>query len=154
MDKNHAWDPRKFMIIGLGNDIVSTVRIEKIIEKFGSRFESRVFSESERALAWKRGSPCIRTYSSRWASKEAFVKALGTGISTGISWKDIVVKNLPSGKPVLFVSGVAANYLDEIIPNGLEAVVHLTISDDIPWVNAVVIIEARRSLPKQFKFSK
>ena len=90
------------MIIGLGSDIVSTVRIGKIIEKFGARFEDRVFSDSERELAWKRGSPCIRTFSSRWASKEAFLKALGTGISKGISWKDSA---LPTGvfgdKPVL-----------------------------------------------------
>ena len=136
------------MIIGLGSDIVSTVRIGKIIEKFGSRFEDRVFSDSERELAWKRGSPCIRTFSSRWASKEAFLKALGTGISKGISWKDIIVKNLPSGKPVLLINGGAADYLDRIIPNGSETVIHLTISDDIPWVNAVVIIEAIRLLPK------
>ena len=136
------------MILGLGSDIISMERIQKTIEKFGSRFECRVFSKTERELAWKRGSPCFRTYSSRWASKEAFLKALGTGIIRGISWKDIRVEKLPSGKPILLVKGGAKNYLDKIKPHDSEAVLHLTISDDIPWVSATVIIEARRSLPK------
>ena len=136
------------MILGLGSDIVSMDRVQKTIEKFGSRFESRVFAKTERDLAWKRGSPCIRTYSSRWASKEAFLKALGTGIIRGISWKDIRVDKLPSGRPVLFITGEAKNYLDKIKPHNSEIMLHLTISDDIPWVSATVIIEARRSLPK------
>ncbi len=136
------------MILGLGSDIVSMDRVQKTIEKFGSRFESRVFAKTERELAWKRGSPCIRTYSSRWASKEAFLKALGTGIIGGISWKDIIVEKLPSGKPVLLVKGEAKKYLYKIKPHDSEAVVHLTISDDIPWVSATVIIEVRRSLLK------
>ena len=136
------------MILGLGSDIVSMDRVQKAIEKFGSRFESRVFAKNERDLAWKRGSPCIRTYSSRWASKEAFLKALGTGIIKGISWKDIRVDKLPMGRPVLLVTGEAKNYLDKIKPHDSETVIHLTISDDVPWVSATVIIEARRSLPK------
>ena len=136
------------MILGLGSDIVSMERIQKTIEKFGSRFECRVFSKTERELAWKRGSPCFRTYSSRWASKEAFLKALGTGIVGGISWKDIRVENLPSGKPVLFVKGEAKKYLNKTKPHDSEVMLHLTISDDIPWVSATVIIETRRSLPK------
>ena len=96
------------MILGLGSDIVSMVRIQQAIEKFGSRFERRVFAKSERELAWKRGSPCIRTYTGRWASKEALLKALGTGLIKGISFKDIIVENLSSGKPVLLVKGEAA----------------------------------------------
>ena len=136
------------MILGLGSDVVSMVRIQQAIEKFGSRFERRVFAKSERELAWKRGSPCIRTYTGRWASKEALLKALGTGLIKGISWKDIIVENLPSGKPVLLVKGEAANYLEKITPYDSEALLHLTISDDFPWVSSTVIIEARSSLPK------
>ena len=136
------------MIIGLGNDIVSTLRIKRVIQRFGSRFENRVFSDLERQLAWKRGSPCIRTYSGRWASKEAFLKALGTGISRGISLKDISVRNLDSGKPELLIRGGAMDYLNTIAPHNSEIVVHLTISDDGLWASAVVIIEARRLLPK------
>ena len=136
------------MIIGLGNDIISTERIEKAVQKFGARFENKIFSKLERELAWKRGSPCIRTYSSRWAAKEAFLKALGTGIIKGISWKDVTVTNLVSGKPQLQIRGGASRHLSRITPRNLETVIHLTISDDVPWVSAVVIIEAIRSLPK------
>jgi len=136
------------MIIGIGNDIISMERIKKTIGKFGFRFESRVFSDSERKLAWERGSPCIRTYSNRWASKEAFLKALGTGISRGISWTDISVENIKSGKPVLAISGGAMIHLNNLIAPNSKAVLHLTISDDKPWVSALVIIEERRALPK------
>ena len=142
------------MIVGIGNDIISMHRIEKVIEKFGSRFEKRIFSDLERELAWERGSPCIRTFSNRWASKEAFLKALGTGINNGISWTDISVNKRASGKPFLSIGGEAMKQLKKAIPLNSEAVVHLTISDDNPWVSAVVIIEAIRPLPKYYKFSK
>ncbi len=145
------------MIIGLGNDIISIVRMQKAIERFGTRFEKRVFSHSERELAWKRGSPCYKTYSSRWASKEAFLKALGVGMSKGIAWTDISVENFSSGKPALSIRGGAIKRLNKITPDHFESIMHLTISDDFPWVSAVVIIEAihpSRSLQKYSKSSR
>ena len=135
------------MILGIGTDLANIDRIQKTIDRFGQRFKDRVFTPIEQNKAEKR-KDIAGTYAKRWAAKEACSKALGTGLAMGISWKDIRVKKLPSGKPILLVKGGAKNYLDKIKPHDSEAVLHLTISDDIPWVSATVIIEARRSLPK------
>ena len=136
------------MIIGIGNDIVSVRRINKAVQRFGKRFEERIFTREERALAWQRGSPCVRTLSTRWASKEAFVKSLKTGFQKNISWKDISVEKTADGNPILTVTGVALQLLEAAVPENYLPHIHLTISDETEWANAFVLIEARRSLLK------
>ena len=124
------------MLLGIGNDIVSIKRIKGAYHKFGKRFE-------ERKLVWKRGTPCFKTLSSRWAAKEAFVKALGIGFSKGIFWRDISIINNSNGKPCLVISGFAKKYLKSILPLNTSSYLHVSISDEEDFVNAVVIIEAR-----------
>ena len=89
------------MLLGIGNDIVSIKRIKRAYNKFGKRFEERIYTSEERKLVWKRGTPCFRTLSNRWAAKEAFVKALGIGFSKGVFWRDISIINNSNGKPCL-----------------------------------------------------
>ena len=131
------------MLLGLGNDIVSINRIKNSYMKFGKRFEERIYTNEERKLLWKRGSPCFKTLSSRWAGKEAFVKALGTGFKQGIFWKDISIINNSHGKPILDISGRAKNVLYSILPLNSKPFLHISISDDVDIVHAVVVIEAR-----------
>ncbi|WP_430404528.1 holo-ACP synthase [Hyphomonas sp.] len=130
------------MIIGIGNDLCNIDRIEKTLARFGERFENRVFTETEIALA-RRRRRTAETYAKRFAAKEACAKALGTGVPRrGVHWKNLGVVNLPSGKPTLALTGGAADRLAAMVPEGHEAVIHLTITDDHPWAEAQVIIEA------------
>ena len=130
------------MIIGIGNDLCNIERIEKTLAKFGERFENRVFTETEIALA-RRRRRTAETYAKRFAAKEACAKALGTGVPRrGVHWKHLGVVNLPTGKPTLALTGGAAKRLEAMMPDGHEAIIHLTITDDHPWAEAQVIIEA------------
>lgn len=129
------------MILGIGNDLANIERIGRTVERFGTRFLDRVFTETEQALAERR-SERIATYAKRWAAKEACSKALGTGLRMGIRWRDMGVVNLPTGQPTMALSGWAAERLAAITPPGHGARVHLTLTDDHPWAMAVVVIEA------------
>ncbi len=133
------------MIIGLGSDLCNIDRIANSLERFGERFENRVFTETERAKARRRPYTIAGTYAKRFAAKEAFSKAVGTGFRRGVFMKDIGVVNAPSGAPTLSLTGGAANRLEQMIPSGHEAHIHLTLTDDHPWAQAFVIIEAIRA---------
>ena len=129
------------MIIGIGSDIIDIRRIERSVERFGERFLNRVFTSGEREKAESRRRR-IDTYAKRFAAKEACAKALGTGIYRGVTWKQMEVVNLPGGKPTLHLSGAAADRLAELTPSTLNPLVHLTLTDDHPWAQAFVVIEA------------
>ena len=131
------------MIIGLGSDLCSIERIEAALARHGERFELRCFTEVERAKAARRSFTRAGTYAKRFAAKEAFSKAVGTGFYRGVYMKDIGVVNAPSGAPTLVLTGGAAKRLAEMVPEGHEAVIHLTLTDDHPWAQAFVVIEAR-----------
>lgn len=130
------------MIIGLGSDLCNIERIQSSIDRFGERFENRVFTDIERAKARKRPFTIAGTYAKRFAAKEAFSKAVGTGFKRGVYMKDIGVVNAPSGAPTLALEGGAAKRLAELTPDGHEVTVHLTLTDDHPWAQAFVILEA------------
>lgn len=130
------------MIFGIGTDIVELSRIEALWARYGERFAARVLSEHE--LTEYRSNPNIpRLLAKRFAAKEAFSKAVGTGFYRGVYMKDIGVVNAPSGAPTLALTGGAAKRLAEMVPDGHEAVIHLTLTDDHPWAQAFVVIEAR-----------
>jgi len=131
------------MIIGMGSDLCNIERIQNSLDRYGERFENRVFTEIERAKARKRPFTIAGTYAKRFAAKEAFSKAVGTGFRRGVFMKDIGVVNAPSGAPTLALEGGAAKRLAELMPHGHEAVVHLTLTDDHPWAQAFIIIESR-----------
>lgn len=131
------------MIIGLGSDLCNIERIQKSLDRFGARFEQRVFTEVEQAKANRRPFTKAGTLAKRFAAKEAFSKAVGTGFKAGVFMKDIGVVNAPSGAPTLNLSGGAKARLDSMIPAGHSVVIHLTLTDDHPWAQAFVIIEAR-----------
>nr|WP_137676127.1 holo-ACP synthase [Parerythrobacter lutipelagi] len=131
------------MIIGVGSDLCNIERIQNSLDRFGERFENRVFTEIERAKAQRRPFTIAGTYAKRFAAKEAFSKAVGTGFRRGVFMKDIGVVNAPSGAPTLKLEGGAAIRLAEMVPHGHEALIHLTLTDDHPWAQAYVIIEAR-----------
>lgn len=130
------------MILGLGNDLIDIRRIEKTLERFGERFINRVFTEEERRKAERRPYGRAATYAKRFAAKEACAKALGTGLRKGVFWRDMRVANLPSGQPTLTLTGGAAERLAKITPPGMTAQINLTMTDDHPWAEAVVIISA------------
>jgi holo-[acyl-carrier protein] synthase len=130
------------VIIGLGSDLCNIERIQNSLDRFGERFENRVFTEIERAKAARRPFTRAGTYAKRFAAKEAFSKAVGTGFKRGVFMKDIGVVNAPSGAPTLALTGGAAARLAEMIPAGHRAHIHLTLTDDHPWAQAFVIIEA------------
>ncbi|MEP6786757.1 MAG: holo-ACP synthase [Sphingomonadales bacterium] len=130
------------MIVGLGSDLCNIERIQKSLDRFGERFEQRVFTDRERAKAVRRPFTKAGTLAKRFAAKEAFSKAVGTGFRRGVFMKDIGVVNAPSGAPTLALEGGARRALDALIPDGYEARVHLTLTDDHPWAQAFVIIEA------------
>ena len=130
------------MIIGLGSDLCSIERIARSLDRFGSRFIHRVFTETERERAERRPLTRAGTYAKRFAAKEAFSKAVGTGFSRGVFMRDIGVVNLTSGAPGLRLTGGAAARLDELTPPRHAARVHLTMTDDHPFAQAFVIIEA------------
>ncbi len=129
------------MIIGLGNDIIDIRRIEKTIEKHGQRFLDRVFTVVEQERSNQRHQT-VASYAKRFAAKEACAKALGTGIGQGVSWTDMGVINLPTGKPTLLLTGGAARVLEELVPNDHQAQIDLSITDDFPMAQAFVIISA------------
>jgi holo-[acyl-carrier protein] synthase len=130
------------VIIGLGSDLCSIERIQQSLDRFGERFERRVFTDVERARAARRPFTRAGTYAKRFAAKEAFSKAVGTGFKRGVFMRDIGVVNGPSGAPTLMLSGGAKARLDDMVPPGHAAKVHLTLTDDHPWAQAFVIIEA------------
>jgi holo-[acyl-carrier protein] synthase len=131
------------MIIGLGSDLCNIERIAASLARWGEKFERRCFTEVERAKAARRPYTRAGTYAKRFAAKEAYTKAIGTGFSRGVFHKDIGVVNAPSGAPTLALTGGAAKRLAEMVPDGHEAVIHLTLTDDHPWAQAFVVIEAR-----------
>jgi len=135
-------DGAAVVILGIGTDLANIERIEKTLERFGDRFRNRVFTEVEQRKAERR-KDVAGTYAKRWAAKEACSKALGTGLRMGIAWKDMAVSNLATGQPVMEVTGWAQERLREMTPEGHEAVIHVTLTDDHPWAQAFVVIEAR-----------
>lgn len=130
------------MILGIGTDLANIERIAATLDRFGDRFRQRVFTDDEQRKAEARAD-VAGTYAKRWAAKEACSKALGTGLRMGISWRDMAVTNLSTGQPVMHVTGWAAERLREMTPAGHEAIIHVTLTDDHPWAQAFVVIEAR-----------
>ena len=130
------------MILGIGTDLANIDRIQGTLDRFGDRFRDRVFTETEKAKAARRKDEA-GTLAKRWAAKEACSKALGTGLAMGISWRDMSVSNLRTGQPVMHLTGWAADKLAQMTPAGHEAIVHVTLTDDHPWAQAFVVIEAR-----------
>lgn len=130
------------MILGIGTDLANIERIQGTLDRFGERFLKRVFTDLEQSKANSRGEQAS-TYAKRWAAKEACSKALGTGLRMGIAWKDMSVSNLPTGQPVMHLTGWARTRLEEMTPDGYEAIVHVSLTDDHPWAQAFVVIEAR-----------
>jgi len=130
------------MILGIGTDLANIERIAGTLDRFGDRFRNRVFTDIEQQKAERRAD-VAGTYAKRWAAKEACSKALGTGLRMGIAWKDMAVSNLRSGQPVMAVTGWAKTLLDEMTPDGHVAIIHVTLTDDHPWAQAFVVIEAR-----------
>jgi holo-[acyl-carrier protein] synthase len=130
------------MIIGLGNDMVDIRRIEQTLERYGSRFVARIFTDIEQKKSDRRAQRAA-SYAKRFAAKEACSKALGTGFHRGVFWKDMGVVNEPSGRPTMQLTGGAKEQLGRITPAGHTAQIQLTITDDYPYAQAIVIIEAR-----------
>ncbi len=130
------------MILGIGTDLANIDRIAAVLERHGDRFRNRVFTDAEQRRAESRAH-APATYAKRWAAKEACSKALGTGLRMGIAWKDMAVTNLPTGQPVMHLTGWAAERLAAMTPAGYESIVHVTLTDDHPWAQAFVVIEAR-----------
>ena len=129
------------MIIGIGNDLVDIRRIERTLGRFGERFLAHIYTETERKVAARRANPAA-AFAQRFAAKEACSKALGTGFRQGVYWRDIGVGNHPSGKPFLTLTGGARKRLDALTPDGMDAQVDVTLSDEYPLAQAVVIISA------------
>ena len=130
------------MIVGIGSDLADIRRIEASLGRFGERFVHRVFTEVERARSERKGDRAS-SYAKRFAAKEACSKALGTGMRAGVFWRDMGVVNLPSGQPTLALTGGAAARLAAMIPPGMEPFIHLSLTDDHPYAQAFVVIEAR-----------
>ncbi len=129
------------MILGLGNDVIDITRIERTLERFGTRFVERIFTDVERRKSDRRANRAA-SYAKRFAAKEACSKALGTGFRAGVFWRDLGVVNLPSGKPAMALTGGAAKRLVEITPEGMTAQIDLTLTDDKPTAQAIVLISA------------
>jgi holo-[acyl-carrier protein] synthase len=129
------------MIIGIGSDLIDIRRIEKTLERHGQRFIDRVYTPVEQAKSERRKQRAA-SYAKRFAAKEACAKALGTGLSQGVFWRDMGVVNLPSGAPTMQLTNGAAKRLSAIIPSGYTSRIHVTITDDFPLAQAFVIIEA------------
>jgi len=133
------------MIVGIGTDLIDIRRIEQTLERFGDRFIQRIFTDAEQAKANRRkgaGRAYAATFAKRYAAKEAASKALGTGFRRGVYWRDLGVVNLPSGKPTVEMTGGAAEHLRNMVPEGMDARVELTITDEYPLAEALVIISA------------
>ncbi len=132
------------MIVGIGADLSDIRRVQDTLDRFGDRFTHRIFTPVERARAERKGDRAA-TYAKRFAAKEACAKALGTGMRAGVFWRDMGVVNLPSGQPTLALTGGAAARLAALIPTGMSAMIHLSLTDDHPYAQAFVVIEARPS---------
>ena len=130
------------MIIGTGTDLANIDRINKVLIRHGDRFRDRVFTKLEQAKASRRKDEA-GTLAKRWAAKEACSKALGTGLSMGISWKDMAVTNIDTGQPVMTLTGWAKKRLKELTPAGHFATLYVSLTDDHPWAHAIVIIDAQ-----------
>ena len=130
------------MIIGIGSDLSDIRRIQASLDRFGDRFVQRVFTEVERARSERKGDRAA-SYAKRFAAKEACSKALGTGMRRGVFWRDMGVVNLPSGQPTMKLTGGAAERLAALIPAGMEPFIHVSLTDDHPYAQAFVVIEAR-----------
>lgn len=130
------------MILGIGTDLTNVERIQILLNRYGNKFRNRVFTEIEQVKASSQKSEAS-SYAKRWAAKEACSKALGTGLKMGISWRDMTVFNLKSGKPTMIVTGEAKKRLHKITPDGYRSVIHLSLTDDYPWAQAFVNIEAQ-----------
>ena len=128
-------------IIGLGNDMIDINRIERSLERYGQRFINRIYTDLEITKSEKRAARAA-SYAKRFAAKEACAKALGTGLRNGVFWRDMGVVNLPSGKPTMKLTGGAYQRLLDITPSGWHTQIDLTITDDNPWAQAIVIITA------------
>ena len=135
------------MIVGIGSDLCNIERIQGSVDRFGERFLNRVFTETERAKAARRPHTMAGTLAKRFAAKEAFSKAVGTGFKRGVYMKDIGVINAPSGAPTLHLTGGAKARLDALVPEGHAIDIHLTMTDDYPWAQAFVILQARKLEP-------
>jgi holo-[acyl-carrier protein] synthase len=129
------------MILGLGSDLSDIRRIQASLDRFGDRFRNRVFTELERTRS-ERKADAAASYAKRFAAKEACAKALGTGMRRGVFWRDMGVINLRSGQPTMALTGGALARLQEMTPEGMRAVIHLSLTDDHPYAQAFVIIEA------------
>jgi holo-[acyl-carrier protein] synthase len=129
------------VIIGIGSDLIDIRRIERSLERYGERFIVRLFTDVERARSERRRARAA-SYAKRFAAKEACAKALGTGMSRGVFWRDMGVVNLPGGKPTMQLTNGAAKRLSEMLPAGHTSAIHLTITDDFPLAQAFVVIEA------------
>ncbi|TVR99016.1 MAG: holo-ACP synthase [Rhodospirillales bacterium] len=129
------------MIIGVGTDLLDIRRIEQTLARFGERFCARVFVESERVRCDRRANRAA-CYAQRYAAKEACAKALGTGLRQGVFWRDMVVTSLPSGKPILTLTGGARRRLEKLLPEGMNAAIEVTLTDEYPMAHAVVVISA------------
>ena len=134
------------MIIGIGNDLCDIRRIEKVLERFDRRFVERCFTDVERRRSDAKAGRAA-SYAKRFAAKEACAKALGTGLNAGVFWRDMGVVNRPSGQPTMRLTGGAATRLARLLPTGHEAVIHVTLTDEYPLAQAIVIIEARPHAP-------
>ncbi len=128
------------MILGIGTDLVNIERIRRVLDRFGERFEKRVFSNQEIQRS-RRKHDSSSSYAKRWAAKEACSKALGIGLRMGISWKEMHIVNLTSGKPELIIEGKAKDYLLAMTPKGYIPKINVSLTDDFPWAQATVIIE-------------
>jgi holo-[acyl-carrier protein] synthase len=135
------------MIIGLGSDLIDVRRIEKTIERHGERFLNRIFTDVERAKSDKRAQRAA-SYAKRFAAKEACSKALGTGLNKGVYWRDMGVVNLPGGKPTMKLTGGALKRLQELTPPGHTAQIDLSMTDELPLAQAIVIISAVALAPQ------
>jgi holo-[acyl-carrier protein] synthase len=133
------------VIVAIGSDLCNVDRIQSSLDRFGDRFLNRVFTDAERAKAARRPFTAAGTLAKRFAAKEAFSKAVGTGFKRGVFMKDIGVVNAPSGAPTLVLTGGAKGRLDAITPAGHAMHVHLTMTDDHPWAQAFVVLEARKT---------
>lgn len=129
------------MILGVGTDLANIDRISGVLERHGDRFRNRVFTETEQRKSERR-KDVVGTYAKRWAAKEACSKAFGTGLRMGISWKDMAVSNLSTGQPIMSVTGWAKERLISMTPDGYSATIHVSLTDDYPWAQAFVVIEA------------
>ncbi len=135
------------MIIGLGSDLIDITRIEKTIARFGDRFLDRIFTPVERARSDRRQLTRIESYAKRYAAKEACSKALGTGFRKGVFWRDMGVVNLTGGKPSMALTGGALTRLESLLPAGYEAQIDISLTDEPPLAQAIVIISARPKMP-------